>query len=198
MAQREAGSKFSGWKSGLLSNHHTCLCKCLQQDQGVKMSGALRYSAGLSLFPENPSTCVLAGPSCNWLSFISFDLQSRTLRGKLTLLIWFKWCNSSQYLDTLVTSFSLKDALCTHFSPPPCVVLRELWHYLLWRSPCCSSLCLCFDSNNSWAYMGSRHWPGDHKIREACSYIVNTQAPTRSETALNGWQMKTGLWHRSK
>lgn len=60
------------------------------------------------------------------------------------------------------TSFCL-GMPCKHIFPPVPCVLRELWHYLLRRSPCFSSLCLCFDSDNSWAYIGSRHWPEDHQ-----------------------------------
>lgn len=70
------------------------------------------------------------------------------------------------------------------FSPVPCV-LREHWHYLLWRSPCCSSLCLCFHLDNSCAYMGSRHWQEDHQNKE--SLQLHSKHTSTSQCAANHW-----------
>lgn len=111
---------------------------------------------------------------------LSFDLKSRTLRGKfahfdfpfnftlMTELIQTFWgiVIFSFFLFFFKTSFWL-GMPCKHiFSLVQCG-LRELWYYLLWRSRCCSSLCLCFDSDNSSAYMGSRQWQGDHQNKES-------------------------------
>lgn len=70
------------------------------------------------------------------------------------------------------------------FSPVPCV-LREHWHYLLWRSPCCSSLCLCFHLDNSCEYMGSRHWQEDHQNKE--SLQLHSKHTSTSQCAANHW-----------
>lgn len=80
--------------------------------------------------------------------------------------------------------FCIRIARKDIFSPVPCV-LREHWHYLLWRSPCCSSLCLCFHLDNSCGYMGSRHWQEDHQNKE--SLQLHSKHTSTSQHAANHW-----------
>lgn len=155
---------------------HTPLCKCPPQDcWGVEVSGALSYSAGLSLLQESPSTCLHGSLTFNtviscWnftlvcllrLAVQNTERQVCTFwfKVQITLMAELIWTLQHTWF---FTSFCL-GMPCKHIFPwAPCVP-RELWHYLLRRSPCCSSMCLCFDLDNSWANMGSRHWPEDHQ-----------------------------------
>lgn len=127
--------------------------------RGVERSGSLSYSAGLSSLQENPVSCLHGNLDFHRLTF-AFLCFFSSPRGRFARIdVKFKdGAHSGREKSRFRCRSCAGMPRIDIFSRAPCV-LREHWHYLLWRSPCCSSLCLCFHSDNSCAYMGSRHWP---------------------------------------